>query len=207
MRYYIEYYFKKYLYLIIAIIAIFILVAVFYFNKDELIVIDEINIPGKVSYEPKEYKEETNADAEKYLNDLEVGAPYIGTLKPYIPPHVSPSEEYDYLKELELDPELVYKKHINWSLGSLTKDELFELVELIGYHLNNNGNKNKIIVSLPNEEQLESFEYGVFYNVAEDGTLTINLYNEEINIDKNTIKSYCYSYKLNYDMFGKVMIR
>lgn len=207
MWYYIEYYLKKFRYVILLCIVLLFAGTVYYLNTGELIFNFEI-FTNKVSYEPDKYTDQ-KIDVESYLADMLVGAPYIGnSLTTYVPDSVKVSgSEEEYKRKVKEDPTYVYHKDINWAYGSVNSDELNELVELVGLHLNR-VNNIKTIVALPTPDQLEEYEMDVVYYVTQDdGVLHLNLYVEELDESKSNVKSYCYEYKLKYNMTGRIDIR
>lgn len=206
MGYWISYYFKKFWYLFLLILVLIFIGVILFLNRGDLSTIFE-PFSNKVSFEPDRYVEE-DFDKE-YLNELVVGVPYLGThSRDYIPSSINEgTEEEEYLRRLKNDPELMYRKNISWASGSITQKQFDDLAELVGYHLNKNSNSTAIIVSTPSAEQLEEYGQEVIYYTDKKGTLYLNLYVEEFNESANTKKSYCYTYRLNYDMEGKINIR
>lgn len=206
MGYYITYYAKKYWYVMSLILLLGFLYMILYINDITLVTYFE-KFENKVSFEPEHFKEE-KVDKE-YLNTLNVGAPYIGTQsRPYIPPSVLGSEaERAFLRDLEKDPTIMYKKNIDWSSGEITSDQIKELIELVGYHLNKNNNNVTTLVELPTLEELEEYDQEVIYYTESEGTLNLNISVEEVNVKSITKRTYCYTYKLKYGMDGKITIR
>lgn len=206
MGYYISYYIKKYWYILVLIILLAFLWFIVELNDIELVSsFDKFN--NKVKFEPNNYWEEVIKPGNN-LSDLEVGVPYIGTAsRPYIPSSISKEEEDEYLRKLKEDPLFVYKKNISWADGSVTHPELEELIELVGYHLNQNNKGTISIVRIPTIEELEAWEKELLFYTDKEGILYLNIYVEESDEVNNTRKIYCETFKLKYDMYGRVTIR
>lgn len=207
MRTYLSYYIKKYWYLLVLLLVLIVGALIITLNSGDLIsYFDKYN--NKVDFEPDNVQEE-QIDADKYLDGIDVEPPYIGTsLRPYIPSAIDGTpEEDEYLNNLEKDPNFMYKKNISWASGSVTIDQLTELIELVGYHVNKGKTDVSIFVNLPTVEQMSESGKEVLYYTDDKGVLYLNLYVEEINKNTNTKKSYNYTYSLQYDMYGKITIR
>lgn len=203
--YYIIYYCKRYWYIFTTLTLLSFLCIVIYLNRGELIShFEEFN--NKVVIEPDEVTVSTIDDIDSKLSDIIVGAPYLGSNGTYIPSSISDGEKISYLRQLAKDPTYVYKKNINWSNGSLTSEELTDLVELVGFHLNKKLDNTYTVVSLPTTEQLVEGGEEVYYYTDDNGILYINLFVEEVNILSSESKTYLHTYKLKYNMEGKVDI-
>lgn len=208
MRYYFEYYFKKFWILIVLLILSLFVAFIVSSNDTDLISFFE-KYENKISFTPDHYKEES-IDSDLYLSDLNVsGIPYIGTsLRPYVPTAIKEElAKKSFEREFIKDPDIVYKKNISWASGSLTYDNLEELIELIGFHLNKNSNNKTIIVRLPSQEELMEFGEEVVYYTNKSGVLHLNVFVDEIDSTTDIKKSYCYTFRLKYDMAGKVTIK
>lgn len=175
-------------------------------NKGELVFLFQ-KYENKIRFQPDSYIE-VSIDSEQYLKDIIVGVPYIGTLsREYIPTNIdNEGEKEEYLRNIAKDENYVYKKNIDWSSGEITGDELKELVELIGYHLNKYSS-DTVIVQVPSVEQLDEYGEEVIFYTDNNGILYINLYVEEINTSTDIKKEYYFTYRLEYDMYGKIIIR
>lgn len=202
----IGYYSRRYWYVIVLVLLL-IFAGVIYYMNNGILISSFDKFENKITIKPEEYKEET-IDSESYLKDIGVGLPYIGVLsKSYVPSNLKTDGERDeYLREVEKDPNYMYKKKISWAYGEITAAQLAELVELIGYHLNKNNNV-ATVVKVATPEQLSEYNQKVVYYTDEEGILYLNLYVEEIHESSDTKKSYFYTFKLKYDMDGKVTIR
>lgn len=206
MGYYIIYYVKKYWYVFTLLFLVIFLYIIVSMNSDEIVSYFE-RFDNKISLEPDHYTETQIDDVEFYLSELKVGVPYIGTsLHTYIPSNLSEDEKIDFLRELENDPNYAYKKTISWANNSLTVDEYEELIELVGYHLNRNASSTSTFVSIPSNEELEEYGQEVLYYTDGTGTLFLNVSVEEVNSSSSISKTYCYTFRLKYDMKGKVTI-
>ena len=206
MFYWIAYYVKRFWYILAFIVVMLFLVFILYINKGELIShFDPFN--NKVSYEPEKYTE-TEITEEQYLSLLEVGAVYIGDSAMYVPTYITESgQEEEYLEGLKKDPYLMYKKNISWAKGNVTNDEYLDLIELIGYHLNKNDSTTAKVVNVPSNELLEEYGEEVVYYTDDKGTLYLNVHVIEVAQNPSTQKSYFYTFRLSYDMEGRVNIR
>ena len=126
----------------------------------------------------------------------------------YLPTYITESgQEEEYLEGLKKDPYLMYKKNISWAKGNVTNDEYLDLIELIGYHLNKNDSTTAKVVNVPSNELLEEYGEEVVYYTDDKGTLYLNVHVIEVAQNPSTQKSYFYTFRLSYDMEGRVNIR
>lgn len=206
MWYWIKYYFLKIWFILLLILVASFLGIVIYLNKNELISYFE-DYTNKIELKPKEYVSKDIEDVDTYLEDLKVGAPYLKDITKYIPSSQK-SDKDNYIQKVKENPDYIYKKKISWADGSLTSDQYKELLELVGYKLNNNGNSNiTTIVSVPTMEELEEIDQELMYYTDNKGVLYLNLKVEEIDETLDTSKIFCYTFRLKYDMEGNVTIR
>lgn len=204
--FYILYYIKKLWYIPLIILFISLLVFLFNINNKSLMYYFEPFI-NKISFTPEKYETSSIEDTENYLKDLKVLAPYLGSLDEYVPKSIVESgQQKEFLKKMKESDGIMYKKNIDWSSGSISNDEYIELMELVGYHLNKNSNNIVKYLQTPSMEQLSNYNKSYcYYN--NNGTLELTAYVDEIDITLNEKKSYCYTYRLKYDMTGKINIR
>jgi hypothetical protein len=200
----ILYYIKKLRYFIVLLILALFIISIILTNNKELINIFE-KFNNKETFRPINVVEE-KLD-EKTLKDLEFNQSYMyNSLKPFIPDNLDEYEERDYLNKLKEDKDFMYKKQIDWSSGSLTYDELKELIELVGYHLNKLNDGINKIVEIPTKEQLKENKQQVIYYIESDGTMNINIFIKEIDKSEEIQVLYLYTFKLKYDLYGKITI-
>lgn len=206
--YHVVYYFKKYWHLLLLAVVLFIFGIVLFINRGSLISIFD-KYENKINLEPTEFTEEDLTDKD-YLDKLIVGIPYLGTnSRPYVPSTIKAgsADEEEYIRKEREDQDFVYRKQISWADGSLDADGVTELTELVGYHLNRNSNNSVVIVHIPSTEQLQENEQQVVYYTDDKGVLYLNLSIEEVNEVTEKKKEYFYTYRLKYDMDGKVTIK
>lgn len=206
MIHYIEYYSKKYWYLLILILVAIIAAFIFLFNQTELISVFS-PFSNKVKFEPKSFTEEEFKD-DTMLSDLKILKPYLGDPTAlYIPPSLTEYDDIDEFKEeQQKDPNIIYMKKIDWSNGSLNNREYKDLTSLIEYHLNKT-QSTTVIATVPSSDELLNTEKKVLVYVDDKGVLILPLHVEEIDEENKKAKSYVYDFKLSYDMDGKVNIR
>lgn len=198
------FYLKRY-WLVLVLIAVLVLSALFiYFSFSSNLQYIWDKFSNKL--EASESIVETVKKEPYDLSMLDV--PYTYVRDDYVPSsYIQTDSISEYQAGLKKDSKFMYKLHITWSNYTLSQDDLNQLLELIGYDVNQHNPKGVYtLVIAPGPEDYDKYEYPVVFYMSEDNvTLFVNVKLEHRDKKDDKTVTYEYkTYKVIYDNQGYI---